>query len=232
MVKKKVEEPGGGEGWLISYCDMISLLVTFFLMMMTFSTKESGDAAEAGIGVMKGKGGIWPKLVGTSTSEPFDPDALRDLATALDGASRDSSGEPTLAMQQALDGLSLRFDDRCGFARGSAKLTSALEDNMRRLGEMLARHPVDCVVEGYGDDDFESTELYETNEMLGNARALAAARVVLAVPGIDRNRIAIAHFGAERRRDTRNDEGAHQVNRRVEVRLLAIHGLRASQGGG
>lgn len=230
MVKKQAEEPGGGEGWLISYCDMISLLVTFFLMMMTFSTKESGDIAEAGIGVMKGKGGIWPKLIGTSTSEPLDPQELHDLAAALDGASRDEQGEPTLALSTALDGLTLRFDDRCAFARGSATASKALEANMRRLGEMLARHPVDCVVEGYGDDDFDESELYATNEMLGNARALSAARVLLAVPGIDKSRIAIAHFGAERRRDSRNNDAARDVNRRVEVRLLAIRGLRASAG--
>ncbi|TAJ11943.1 MAG: hypothetical protein EPO68_14055 [Planctomycetota bacterium] len=230
MVKKHEEEPGGGEGWLISYCDMISLLVTFFLMMMTFSTKDSGDVAEAGIGVMKGKGGIWPKLVGTSTSETLDPEELRELAAALDAAARDEKGEPTIAMQPALDGLSLRFDDRCSFARGSAKVGSALQANMRRLGEMLARQPVDCVIEGYGDDDFESTDLYETNEMLGNARALAAAKVLLAVPGVDRSRVAIAHFASERRRDVSDNDDAHDVNRRVEVRLLAISGLRTSAG--
>jgi chemotaxis protein MotB len=231
VVKKHVEEEGGGEGWLISYCDMISLLVTFFLMMMTFSTSESGDISDAGVGVMKGKGGIWPRLIGTSMSEALDPEELRELATALDAAARDESGEPTMVMQEALDGLALRFDDRCSFARGSAKVGSALAANMRRLGEMLARQPVDCVVEGYGDDDFESTALYESNEMLGNARALAAAKVLLAVPGVDKGRVSIAHFGSERKRDMSDNDDARDKNRRVEVRLLAIRGLRANPGG-
>ena len=48
MAKKKPEEPAHSESWLVSYCDMISLLVTFFLMMMTFSTKEKFDVKEAG----------------------------------------------------------------------------------------------------------------------------------------------------------------------------------------
>ena len=47
------------ESWLVSYCDMISLLVTFFLMMMTFSTKEKFDVKETGVGLLRGRGGIW-----------------------------------------------------------------------------------------------------------------------------------------------------------------------------
>ena len=44
--RKKPEEHSHSESWLVSYCDMISLLVTFFLMMMTFSTKDTADVRE------------------------------------------------------------------------------------------------------------------------------------------------------------------------------------------
>jgi chemotaxis protein MotB len=229
VVKKQDEPEAGGEGWLISYCDMISLLVTFFLMMMTFSTKETGDVADVGVGIMKGKGGVWPKLMGLSSSPALDPDEIRDMAADLDAAGRDESGAPALAMVEALDGLSLRFDDRCAFARGSAVLPLPLAENLRRLGEMLARHPVDCVVEGYGDDDFEATTTYATNEVLGSTRALTAAKALLQIPGVDPSRVSIAAFGSERKRDPRNGEQAGDKNRRVEVRLLAITGMRVSE---
>src|SRR6187397_2286014 len=53
--KKKPEEHSHSESWLVSYCDMISLLVTFFLMMMTFSTKDTADVREVGVGLLKGR---------------------------------------------------------------------------------------------------------------------------------------------------------------------------------
>ena len=57
--QKKPEEHGHSESWLVSYCDMISLLVTFFLMMMTFSTKDNMTFKEASLGLLRGRGGIW-----------------------------------------------------------------------------------------------------------------------------------------------------------------------------
>src|ERR1700741_1980424 len=119
MGRKKHEAPeGAGEGWVISYCDMVSLLVTFFLMMLTFSTKDTGEVTDVGVGILKGKGGVMPKLRG-------------------------------LSMYSTLDGLSLRFNERCSFAPGSAEPEPELRTNLERLAAILARHQLLCVIEGF-----------------------------------------------------------------------------------
>ena len=59
--KKKPEEHSHGESWLVSYCDLISLLVTFFLMMMTFSSKSTGDLEQ--IGASNDRGWIPGRIV-------------------------------------------------------------------------------------------------------------------------------------------------------------------------
>jgi hypothetical protein len=43
---------------------MISLLVTFFVMLMSFSTSSKGDIKSAGVGILKGRGGVFPNLTG------------------------------------------------------------------------------------------------------------------------------------------------------------------------
>ena len=44
MGKKKAEEkPAGAPDWIVTFSDMISLLVTFFVMLMSFSTMEEKE---------------------------------------------------------------------------------------------------------------------------------------------------------------------------------------------
>ena len=53
---------------------MISLLVTFFLMMMTFSTSNQHNMTEAGVGLLKGRGGVW------KNSLAFPAESVVDIA--------------------------------------------------------------------------------------------------------------------------------------------------------
>lgn len=221
--KKHDEEPGGGEGWLVSYCDMISLLVTFFLMMMTFSTKETGDVSEVGIGILKGKGGMWPKLMGRSAGEPLDPSVIQNLAVdllATDSASE--GGAPSTALKQTLDGISVRFSDDCSFLPGSATPVAALRAQLERVGAIMGRYPLRCVVEGWGDDDFAATPAYPSNEALACARARAAAAIVRAQPGVEDYQLQLAGLGKERPRSTADTAVGRRANRRIELRLLAV----------
>ena len=85
MAKKHDEPEGGGEGWLVSYCDMISLLVTFFLMMMTFSTSSKGDVKSVGVGILKGRGGVFPNLTGYPAGDAPPEPILNSIAEAIEG---------------------------------------------------------------------------------------------------------------------------------------------------
>src|SRR5688500_17263825 len=116
-MKSAPEEHGGGEGWLISYCDMISLLVTFFLMMLTFSSKHFGDVSGVAVGLLRGRGGIFPNLSGYVPQPAPEPASLADVATRIAKLSKDSP-DLAIGLMPHADGLSLRFDESCSFALG------------------------------------------------------------------------------------------------------------------
>lgn len=222
MAKKAHEEPGGGEGWLVSYCDMISLLVTFFLMMMTFSTSSKGDITSAGVGILKGRGGVFPNLTGYPAGDGPPPPILTTIAKAIEGQRGAGGMKDGLALSPEVDGLSIQFGDECSFAPGSAELNPALRTRLEGVGRAVQTYTHLIVVEGHTDDRFKPSSDFPDAEALSAARAISAARVLIEVGRVPAELLQIAGRGSERpRRD--NDTAVNRTwNRRVEIRLISI----------
>lgn len=222
MAKKHQEEPGGGEGWLVSYCDMISLLVTFFLMMMTFSTSSKGDIKSAGVGILKGRGGVFPNLTGVPAGDAPPEPILNSIASALEDQRGVGGLKDALALTPELDGLTIQFGEDCSFAPGSAELTPAARRVLETLGRAVQTYTHLIVVEGHTDDRVRPTDEYPDAEALSAARAVSAARVLLEAGRLPPELLQIAGRGSERPRRP-NDTAVDRVwNRRFEVRLVAL----------
>src|SRR5579885_3441765 len=58
-MSKKGEEGGGGHGakWIVTYSDMITLLMTLFIVIVTFGSKEQDRYAKKLDSVVGGEGG-------------------------------------------------------------------------------------------------------------------------------------------------------------------------------
>src|ERR1044071_4926187 len=41
MAKRRGEAHGGGHGWFVTFADLMGLLVSFFVMLVAFSTQDS-----------------------------------------------------------------------------------------------------------------------------------------------------------------------------------------------
>jgi chemotaxis protein MotB len=219
--KKKPEEHAHSESWLVSYCDMISLLVTFFLMMMTFSTKSSDDVREIGLSILHGGGG---GLEGHTLpfGERLDRDAVAALARDL-GAFLEKRGiDEAATIRPAKDGFSIGFDIDSSFETGSAEPPPALVLNLRELAPVLAHWTQIVVVDGFVEGDFAPTSRYPDAASLGIARASAAADILLASAKINPAQLQIASPGLGNERANESSEIGRASNRRVEIRIVSL----------
>src|SRR5689334_17960731 len=128
---------------------MISLLVTFFLMMMTFSTSSKGDVKSVGVGILKGRGGVFPNLTGYPAGDAPPEKILEEISEALEEHRSKGGLEGAIALSPELDGLAIQFGEECSFAPGSAELTPALRRQLENVGKAVQTYTHLIVVEGH-----------------------------------------------------------------------------------
>jgi len=240
------EEPQqGAPEWIVTFSDMISLLVTFFVMLMSFSTMEEQEAAVIVGAFGQHTGGI---IEGTPNSTPANPPRDRMLAThPLRGAAKPHSRpaeelpENLEEMGQKLtdehvevdfaevsDGLLIRFGDDCAFSPGSATPPARLERSLRELGRVLCHYPHLVVVEGHTDDRVAPTPSLPDESALSLARAVASARILMAGNDMSRDLLQVAGLGSSRPLSPNDTAAGRAKNRRVEIRVMALSKTRAA----
>jgi chemotaxis protein MotB len=220
--KKKPEEHSHAESWLVSYCDMISLLVTFFLMMLTFSTKSADDIREVGLQLLGGGGGVMEGRT-MPFGEHLDREAVAGFAEQLAQFLDQRGVDEAASIRRVKDGFSIGFDVDSSFAPGSAVPTAPLVANLRELAPILARWTQLVIVDGYVEGDFQPVAGgYADAESLGLARASAAADILLGASQLSPAKLQIASAGTSYPRANESTPEGRASNQRVEIRVVSL----------
>jgi len=246
-VKIKVRIVNGGidgaPAWICTFVDMISLLVTFFILLFTFSSVRDYDAFTFQSNLVSSSG-IWSEAGSTDVTAPDDDfmqafDLMRGGRTPHERSADDllqnieemgqrlTDEHIELDTSKMSDGLRIQFDERGGFAPGSARVNDVLSKALGELGRMAQHYPHTLVIEGFTDADFVRTPRYPTAEELSLARARAAADVLVSLSGMPRERLQVAGLGSRRPRSSDASALGRRADRRVEVRILAMDRARA-----
>jgi len=234
----------GAPGWVATFVDMISLLVTFFILLFTFASMEDYDSFSYPKNIL-GTKGVLEKKGGQYIEAPDD-----DIMSATDmlrGADSphtrpsDKLPESMEEMGQKLtdehiefnarnvqDGMRMRFDPRAGFAPGSANVNSVLRKALKEFGQMAQNYRHLIVVEGFTDDNFVSSSKYSSEESLSLARAQAATKILLEGTTLSPKALQLAGMGNVPLEDHKGKTALDRAaNRRIEIRILSMSEQRA-----
>ena len=241
---KEEEEPPGAPEWVVTFTDMISLLVTFFVLLMTFSTMEEYELLDMR-GGLPGDDGLHEHMNGPTDVKPPEhdinantdpmeggkephsrPDDQLDKHT--DAGTAQADDQITIDLNMVGDGLMITWDAEYSFAPGSVEINPKLEQALLELAEVLRFYPHQIVAEGHAAADHRPTALYPDAETISLARAMSAA-AVLVEHGVEEGRIQVTGHGDERPRSVANTAESRRSNRRVELRVLTLGRARAEQ---
>ncbi|PJX15107.1 flagellar motor protein MotB [Halomonas sp. 141] len=197
------------EGWLTSYLDVLTLLITLFVLLLALTPPGGGEGRES-------------DAMGPASAIMAMP--LASLATGIhprhDGVQSQMAGLdiPGVSVSQGREGITLRIDDSLLFSSGSDVLTPQGLIVLEGLTSVLQTFEGQISVEGHTDNVPIATPRFPSNWELSTGRAIAVVRQ------LERQGIAISRMRAVGYADTQPMESnatadGRAANRRVELLL-------------
>jgi chemotaxis protein MotB len=220
--------PRNTQSWLVTFNDMITLLMVFFVLLFAMSGMDSKrfdrakNALQSALGVLNGGQHALDGIVSSrnNTLSPPVETAAEESAAADQGKSL--KGTAGIQAEYTPKGIHLTLDDKLLFASGSAHLSeggAALLDKVARVIKPLRRR---IRVEGHTDNRPIATPLYPSNWELSTARAISVVKYMIDRAGIAPQSLSAAGYGDSRPLE-KNDSQAHMArNRRVEIILEPV----------
>src|ERR1700728_3065557 len=137
MAKKKRDAHGGGHGWFVTFAALMGLMMSFFVMLVSFSTMDL-NKLKIVAGSMKDAFGVQTDKRYSGIIESDGLPTRPKLKNSAHIAPEDSSNTPTPDQREdaKISGAKLKMDRE--FALASASLRQALQD-MPELTE-ISKH--------------------------------------------------------------------------------------------
>ncbi|AOQ22871.1 Motility protein B [Moorella thermoacetica] len=221
------------ERWLLTYSDLITLLMIFFVVMYAISdTNAQKMAALANslaqtltgaptTGILT-SGGLTSIVPGIAPA-PGQGDEGAELARAraeLQQYIQQEGLESQVTLNTEERGLVVSVADAVLFPKGSADLTPEARALLRQVGRALARLPNYLRVEGHTDNLPINTPAFPSNWELSTARATNVVKVLISEAGIKPERLSATGYGEYRPVAPNNSEADMARNRRVDIVVL------------
>lgn len=170
---KKCEEKKGAPAWMTTYGDMVTLLLTFFVALISMSTISPGKFQQVAVGLRLAFTGKPPSVLtgGRSLSEEPLITSKRGIYQEIIRIMEEYKGKITI--EERDEGTLIILKDMAFFYTGSAKLTKEAKELLAKIGQIVIEHTTNVLeVYGYTDDrPVLPNSIYRSNWHLGAARA-------------------------------------------------------------
>jgi chemotaxis protein MotB len=226
MAKRREEPEKGAPGWMVTFGDMMSLLLCFFVMLVAMSEIKADERFEQVMQSLRDAFGYQGGLGVVPSEEPPQVSLLQRLESIVIpkrvkkmGDSDDEGIEGRVfRVTQIREGLQITVGGRISFDRFSAILKPEADALIAQLAEKVRGHTTKLEVRGHATreplpEDAEFSDWYD----LSYARAKAVASA-LVKHGVDRRRLRVTACGAtETLVAQAYTESRQATNRRVEI---------------
>lgn len=247
-MRKKQEEvvvAPGAPAYMNTYGDMMTLLLTFFVLLFAMSTvdvqkyKAFASAFDGGAGVLQSdidvNSGI---LIGDGMTQ------LPGLEnTVLDGQEEQEKAKRLREMEAEIkehlgkydilqevetsnngDYITIKFDDILLFDLGKARLKPEAMDVLDKVGILLEQYLADPEIklafEGHTDNMPINTAQFPSNWELSAARAIAVAKFYIVEKDFNPSKISTEGLGEYAPIKPNDTVEGRATNRRVEIKII------------
>lgn len=230
--RRKKETPhGGNPAWLITFSDLVTLILTFFVLLLSMSTLTKTSIVEVnawispnnfierqGAGRIPDRVTILLKLIKNPATLAKNLDGIKDLLFPQDLLPEEiskSTLDKNLQVMASPEGLAISLNDKLLFAPGEYKLSDEAKKTLSSLVDVLLYSEMDVNISGHTDEESGSGI---NDYALSGKRALAVLEYFLQNK-IRRGRFSVSGYGPDRPLPGTTVSSDRAANRRVEILL-------------
>ncbi|BBO88270.1 flagellar motor protein MotB [Desulfosarcina ovata] len=222
----------GAPRWMTTFGDLMSLLLCFFVLLLSFSEmdrqkyKVVAGSMEKAFGMQRKENVSESPRTGLKMiARDFDQDAVATRVKEFIGRELEENfselyskiGEE-IEIEAGKDQVTIRLMGESTFDSGKAEIKPELEPLILRIGQILAKETSgDIIISGHTDNVPVRGGPFQTNLKLSIARAATVAQFLLDKTAIDPKRLSTMGFGEYRPIADNLTETGRRQNRRVEI---------------
>jgi chemotaxis protein MotB len=224
------DPPAGVPEWVVSFGDMMSLLLTFFIMLVSMSEMKKDDKFQAVVDSLREQFGDSLATVVLQAGEMRPPNGrIAKLSkTAKHQREESLKGSKVSGPKGDFDRVEvIRPGKRSGvglvifFDELNALLTEEAKENMRQLNDEIAGKPQKIEIRGHSSlRPLNPDGPFKDHWDLAYQRALATMQFLVKDLGVDPQRIRVTSAGANEPVSAENTTGNTLQNARVEMMVL------------
>lgn len=225
MLKKKPEEPRAGAPlWMITYGDMVTLVLCFFIALFAFSTIDKQkyvQIAQSLRGALSGGEGVFRGQVSTSDTnfnrynQMFNQ-MYQELRRIIDNEELRGKAEITITER----GITISFKEKLFFKIGSADILPEAFPILEQVGNVLKERAYPLRIEGHTCDLPINSVQFPSNWELSAIRAVRVSKHLINKVGYRPELISIAGYGEYQPLVPNINEENRAKNRRVDIVII------------
>ncbi len=230
--------------WMVTFADLMALMMTFFVLLYSFSSMDEQKYRMIAASMAKGFGSVLAQKKASSRSSTSAPPAImpnpmstpqsqrriqqrqsggpqnRKIAENLKNSLQDQIAKGVVAVESSGDTVVIRFPEEVAFPPGSDTISDEMLPLLLEVVEVLKDAPGTLMVSGHTDDRPIKSQQFGSNWELSTDRAVSVIHRLEELGAIDADRLTAAGYG-----DTRplvpNDSPENRAkNRRVEIAII------------
>ena len=221
MVKKHKCPPPGAPNWIVTFSDLVILLLTFFVLLLSMTNldvvkfQQASDSLAGAFGVMGSRNKseiITPNIVPFS---PINDDFTAQVYHRLKTKLHELKLNKEIKLVKDRGAVVLRIDEAVLFKSGQRYLQPEAEPILRKVAELIRPLPLNLKVEGHTDDLGDELKNWD----LSVSRAVVVLRFLAVNQLVPLNRMAATGYGSQKPLFPNASERERALNRRVEFVL-------------
>ncbi|WP_337865736.1 OmpA family protein [Ignavibacterium sp.] len=205
--------------YLITYADLITLLLGLFILLYTASNLDIQKYEK----MLSAFGNVF----GTETAKiKIDAIPEKVISTPLDKLKNDitqliaETDTKSIRMEENERGITIHILEDIVFPSGSAELKPTSKFVLKKVADIIKKLPNDIRVEGHTDNIPISSAAFPSNWHLSVARALNTAYYLIKDEGVNPDKVSIVGYAEYKPIELNDTPYGRASNRRVDIVII------------